>query len=140
MESQENHPKVALLWDKSFEYYLLGIGLIVLLAVVLITGTTFTELNCTRSPLHSVECQVVRNTRFLKMSPIKIIDPIAVDVIQHETESKGQFTYTAEIRSHQYSYSIIILADMYSKLPDEIANKVNDFLLRSDATSFSIRF
>jgi hypothetical protein len=134
-QSQEDNQ---FLFSEKWVYYvLLGISLLVLIGFLLF-GTTSTELTCSRSYLNSIECSLVRNTPILRMSPIKILDPLAVDVIRHR--HKGGDSYSAEIRAAHVSYTRPILSTYNYKLAQDTADKVNDFLLRSDAISFFGRF
>lgn len=139
MESQQDNYRTRefLFSEKAIYYVLLGISLLVLLGFLLF-GTTSTELTCSRSSLNSIECNLVRNTPLLKISPIKILDPLAVDVIRHRR--KGTYSYSAEIRAAHVSYTLPILSTYNYDLAQDTANKVNDFLLRSDAASFFGRF
>jgi hypothetical protein len=68
------------------------------------------------------------------MSPIKIIDLLAVDVITHR--HRNYFSYSAEIRAAHVSYTLPILSSYNYNLVQDAADKVNSFLLRSDAESF----
>lgn len=142
MESQQDNyqsqeDRKFLFPGKPIYYVLSGISLLVLLGFLLF-GTTSTELTCSRSSLHSIECSLVRNTPLLRMSPIKILDPLAVDVIRHP--HKGAYSYTAEIRSAHAFHTLPILSTYDHNLAQDSADKVNDFLLKSDAASFFGRF
>lgn len=142
MESQQDNyqsqeEREYLFPEKAIYYVLLGIGLLVLLGFLLF-GTTSTELTCSRSSLNSIECSLVRNTPLLKTNPVKIIDPLAVDVIRHRHRSYS--SYSAEIRAAHVSYTLPILSTYNYNLAQDTADKVNDFLLRSDAASFFGRF
>ncbi len=112
---------------------LLGISLFLLLRFLLF-GTTSTELTCSRSSLNSIECSLVRNTPLRRMDPIQILDPLAVDVITHQR--KKNFSYSAEIRAANVPGTVPILSTYNYDVVQDTANKVNDFLLRSDAASF----
>jgi hypothetical protein len=70
-------------------------------------GTHYTDFTCTRS-VEGVECNLVRHTRSLKSTEIKIHNPIAVDINAHEIKDIfGKHSYdsdylgssSAEIRS-----------------------------------------
>jgi hypothetical protein len=134
---QSQEEKELLVSERLIYYVLLGISLLVLLGLLLF-GNTSTELTCSRSYLNSIECNLVRNTPILRMSPIKILDPLAVDVIRHR--HRGTDSYSAEIRADHVSYTLSILSTYNYKLAQDTANKVNDFLLKSDAVSFAKRF
>ena len=142
MESQQDNYQsqedTGFLSSKRGNYYIfLGICLLVLLGFLLFR-TTSTELTCSRSFLNSVECSLVRNTPLLRMSSIKILDPLAVDIISHR--HKATYSYSAEIRAAHISYTLPILSTYNYNLALDTAKKVNDFLLRSDAGSFFGRF
>lgn len=142
MDSQQDNyqsqDREFLFSEKAIYYVLLGISLLVLLGFLLF-GTTSTELTCGRSlGPNSIECSLVRNTPLLRMSPIKIFDPLAVDVISHR--HKRAYPYSAEIRAAHVSYRLPILSTYNYNLAQNTADKVNDFLLRSDAASFFGRF
>lgn len=123
--------------EKATYYVLLGIGLLVLVGFLLF-GTTSTELTCSRSSRNSIECSLVQNTPLRRMSPIKILDPLAVDVITHQR--KGNYSYSAEIRAANVADTVKILSTYNYDFAQDTANKVNDFLLRSKAASFFGRF
>ena len=138
MESQQdNHKSQFLISEKEVNYILLGIIILILLGFW-IFSTTSIELTCSRSYSNSIECSLVRTTPLLKMNAIKILNPQAVDVIKHQ--NKGAYSYSAEIRADQVSYTLPILSTFNYELARDTADKINDFLLRSDASSFFIRF
>ncbi len=123
--------------QREIYYILLGIGLFLLLRFLFFV-TTSAELTCSRSPLNSIECSLVRNTPLRRMDPVKILDPLAVDVITHER--KRNYSYTIEIRAAHAADRVVILSTYSYDFAQDSANKVNDFLLRSDAASFFGRF
>jgi hypothetical protein len=143
MESQQDHYQAQegreiLFSEKVIFYVLLTIGLLVLLGFLLFR-TTSTELTCSRSSLKSIECSLVRTTLLSRRSPIQVIDPLAVDVISHRYKSTV-YSYSAEIRSAHSSRILPILSTHNYNSAQDAANKVNDFLLRSEAASFVGRF
>jgi hypothetical protein len=135
---QSQKDKGSFFSEKVTYYVLLGIGLLVLLGFLLF-GTTSTELTCSRSSLNSIECSLVRNTPLRRMSPIKILDPLAVDVITHQRKG-NDYSYSAEIRAASVAHTVPILSTYNYDFAQDTANKVNDFLLRSEAASFFGRF
>ncbi len=136
-DNYQSQDKKFFISEKAIRYVLLGISILVWLGFWLF-GTTSIELTCGRSSLNSIECSLVRNTPLFRMSPIKILDPLAVDVITHR--HKRTYSYSAEIRAARVSYTLPILSTYSYNLAQNAANKVNDFLLRSDAASFFARF
>jgi hypothetical protein len=134
-QSQKNR---GFLFSKKVDtYVLLGMSLLFLLGLLLF-NTTSIELTCNRTSLNSLECSLVRNTPLLRMNPIKILDPTAVDIVQYR--HKSTYSYSAEIRAAHVSYTLTILSTYNYHLVQDTANKVNDFLLRSDAASFFEKF
>ncbi len=141
METQQDNyhsQAVELPFPKQVIYSVLfGIGFLILSGFLLFK-TTSIELICSRSSLNSIECSLIRNTPLLKMSPIKILDPLAVDVISHR--QKGVNSYSAEIRVAHLPYTLPILSTYDYNLAQHTADKVNAFFLKSDAASFFGRF
>ncbi|MGP1383346.1 MAG: hypothetical protein ACTS2F_07265 [Thainema sp.] len=124
-------------WEAWIPYIMAGI--ILFFIFTLAWGQAFgyghTELTCTRSSTGSLECNLIRGT----MSPIQIVDPIAVDVIKRDPRKK--FTsYSAEIRAEHVSYTLTIMSSFNSDITYDVANKINDFLLRSDESEFYMRY
>lgn len=119
--------------------YAVAIIVLIVLAGILLFKTVSTEVTCTRSPENLIECSLVRNTPLLHMSPVEIIDPLAVDVIQNHYD-RGMPTYRAEIRSTGFSYPIFIMSSYDFDVVYGVANKINDFLLRSDDSEFYISY
>ncbi len=113
-------------------YSILGIGFLAILAFLLF-GTISTDLSCVRTVL-GIECSLTHNTSLLKMNPIKICDPIAVDI--KRTHGKGGYSYTAELRSGYFSYNFPLLSDYSFKAVQSAADEVNTFLLSSNQPSF----
>lgn len=116
-------------------YFVIGIGLLLGLIFFLCSPNSV-ELGCTRSSLGILECRLERNTPLLKMNAIKIFEPLAVDVVEHYDSGSFPF-YDVEMRSKQYSFNFKIIATRNDKKAQKVAKEVNDFLLRSDQTSFS---
>ena len=134
-------------------YFLISTGILLALALLLSFfgrnfGTHYTDFTCTRS-FEGVECNLVRHTRSLKSTEIKIHNPIAVDINAHEiTDIFGKHSYdrdyfgssSAEIRSKGVSYKINIYGGLDSHKVNAIAREINEFLLSSNAPSFHKRF
>jgi hypothetical protein len=142
MESQQDNCEFfnngEMLFSKKVIYWALGIVSLLTLLGFLLFGTISTDLSCIRSPLNSIECNLIRNTTLLRMSPIKILDPLAVDVIiRHH---RRVTFYTAEIRMPNVSYTLPIISTYNYKSAQDTADTVNTFLLKSKSVSFSKRF
>lgn len=142
MKSQQDNPKSqedkkCRFAEKAFYAVLIGIGLFVLLRFLLFEPVS-AELTCSRSSQNSIACTLVRTAPLRRMSPIQILDPVAVDVITHQR--KRTYSYSVEIRAANVPDKVPILSTYNYDFVQVPANKVNDFLLRSDAASFHGRF
>ena len=124
------------LFSEDTPYYLLI--LLVGLCFLLFSMKTI-ELTCVREPVNSIECTLVKNNPLFRMSPVKIHQPLAVDVITFD-DGEGGISYRAEIRAAEISYRVSILQLSNYGLVQDFADEVNDFLLRSNETSFLKRF
>ena len=137
MEPQpENDPfqkERGFLIPENTPYYLLSAAILLVWLWFLLFSTKSIELTCIREPMNLIECRLVKNTPLLRMSPIKIHRPLAVDVINIEGE--GQTSYSAEIRAAEVSYRFSIFSSYNYGLVQDFADEVNDFLLRSNETS-----
>lgn len=138
---QDNHQskedKKCRFVEKAFYAVLIGIGLFFLLRFLLFEPVS-AELTCSRSSLKSIACTLVRNAPLRRMSPIQILEPVAVDVITHKY--KRNYYYSAEIREANVSATVPILSTYNYDFVQTPANKVNDFFLRSKAAYFYGRF
>ena len=135
--SQFQEDRELLFSTKAGYYALLGLSLLTLLAFLLF-GTISTDLTCVRSSSSSVECSLVRNTPLLKMSALKILEPLAADVTEHRT--KATTSYNVEIRAAHISYTLTLLSAFDYKVAQNAANEVNTFLHSSNESLFSKRF
>jgi hypothetical protein len=107
--------------------------------VFLFYNTTSAELTCSRSSPNLTECSLVQRTTLLKMTPITLRDPIAVEVIK-QYDGDGGFIYDVKIRTAHPPRTIPILSTNNDQVAQGIADEVNNFLLKSDQASFFGRF
>jgi hypothetical protein len=135
-------------------YSLAATAITIALALLLslfgtIFGTQYTDFTCDRS-LGDVECALVRHTKLLQPTEIKIHNPLAVAVINpcERKDIFGKYFYDtdcygssrAEIRSKNVSYGIKLYGGSDSQKINAIAREINEFLLSSNASSFHKRF
>jgi hypothetical protein len=134
-------------------YFLISSG--VLLTLVLIAslygtnfGTYYTDFACAHS-IEGVECNLVKHTRSLRLTEIKIHNPVGVDINTCEIKDIfGKHYYdpdcygssSAEIRSKGVSYKIKIYGGLDSHKVNAIAREINEFLISSNTPSFYKRF
>ena len=145
MTSQSNEEiffsrmKEQILFSSKTKYYAaIAVGLLVLLGFLLY-GTIRTDLTCTRSSEGLVDCMMVQSSRLLKMSPVQVHQPIAVDVVEHRG-SKGRRSYSAEIRAANVGYTVSILTSFRAETAQDVADEINAFLHESQASSFTATF
>lgn len=133
--NDESFKDMEVIFSEKLIYCALGVISLFALLGFLLFGTISTELTCTRSSHNLVECSLVRNTSLLTMSPVKILDPLAVDVIiRHHYRVTS---YTAEIRLSNVSYTLPLISTYNYKTAQDVADQVNAFLHRSNAVLFS---
>lgn len=93
------------------------------------------ELSCTRLPPVALECRMERKIVFLGLPPVSIPEPLAADRSEY-LDSGNRPRYSVEIRSKRYSHPIPLLFTFDEKTAQRVAKEINDFLLRSNQTSF----
>jgi hypothetical protein len=119
----------------------------VFLSVLWLGSGGYTDFSCVRS-LEQTECTLSRTYRFSKSSDIKIHNPIAVDINEHDRKDifgKTRSSHSgsisrAEIRSKDVSYKINIYSGYDRQAVRAVAKEINEFLLSSNAPSFHKRF
>ena len=122
---------------------------LITLTVFLLFGTTSSDLTCVRlvdsasvdsSSKPSVECKLIRHSAIQTMSSIKLIDPVAVDITE-QVPSRGRVnSYSADLRLTNLPYTVPLLSSYDFDVVRQVKQEVNDFLLHSDASSFSTHF
>jgi hypothetical protein len=115
----------------------------ILLSVFLLIGSfvsiVSTEINCTRSLL-CTECVLTRKASTFQMTPIKIIDPVLVDVIGGSNRKYRQGgLYWAKIRVKNDSSTINLTSGYDYNQVQSVAHNLYGFLLSSKESSFSMR-
>ncbi len=123
---------------------LLGLGVICLIAYLLF-GTISIKIDCDRFAAQGPECTVVRQSLLLTMMPVRIPEPLAVDISKHHKPQLGSqdpyvITYKVEMRTTRYQYAVPIYSTRQFKIADHISTDVNNFLLHSQEASFSKRY
>ena len=136
-------------------------GAIAIIALAIMIGTLLfnpisADLTCVRYQPSStedlsqpsVDCELVRHTALQTMSPIKIVGAIshglcfaiAADIHEHRTKGAQVSSYTVDIRASNRSYTFPLLYSRDFHAIRQAKQEVNDFLLHSDAPSFSAHF
>lgn len=122
------------LFPENTIYYFLSAAILLTGLCFLLFSTKSIELTCIREPMNSIECRLVKNTPLLRMSPIKIHKPLAVDVIR--IWIKGGSSYSAEIRAADTPYKFSIFSSYNYGSVQDVADEVNEFLLKADKALF----
>jgi hypothetical protein len=101
------------------------------------------EIACARIPGKGVECTIVPHSVFMKLTPIKVENPLAVDVTQkkplvHSPEigdgrGKG---YRAEMRIEGRRDSLTLIGSSRYETIQKIADTINQFLQDPSIPSF----
>ena len=97
-----------------------------------------TELQCVRTQAGAVECKLVRHTSLTNMAAIRIVEPLAADIVEYQYE--GNTRYSVEIRSAPMPYGLPLMATYDYDAAQNTANSVNKFLLSSNETNFVATF
>jgi hypothetical protein len=116
---------------------------VTLLSIFLFVGSFLsivsTEINCTRS-LSCTECILTRKASTFQMTPIKIMDPLIVDVIGGSNRKYRQGgLYWDKIRLKNDSSTINLTSGYEYNQVQLIAHNLNEFLLSSKDSSFSMK-
>lgn len=130
--------------DNRGHFILLFLVVIALIAYLLF-GTISIRINCDRFAAQGPECTVVRSSLLLTMIPVRIPEPLAVNISEHhmrqsESNNPNSIIYKVEMRSARYQYAVPVYSTRQFKTAVNISKDVNNFLLHSQESSFSKRY
>lgn len=118
-------------------YYIAVCVPTIILLINLLFGPIAVEISCSRSDHGTLQCSVVRETMLLTMSPVKIPEPLAVDMIKSD---ETPYSYQLELRSTRYSYAVPLYSTRNFDVARNISTDINHFLLYSQDSFFSKKY